>query len=287
MNDLWRIAIEDYLAGRRSPETRRAYALAIDKFGAYCAAHHITLAEATPRHIATWIASMHGITTVNTIRARLAALSAFYDWIAKHTQPPLRSDNPTRAVAWPQHQAPRRTARDRALDADQANMLIDQADTRARALLALMCVEALRCAEATSLKWNDLDGHMLIVVGKGGKRRFTTIADVTAGLVEDWRISSGATAGSDAYLFPGRNGHLSTDAAAVIVKRLGAAIGVDLSPHPLRATAITLMLQGGAALHEAQRAAGHSSPSTTERYIKQAPSTASSKTGIRRPRRDS
>ena len=67
------------------------------------------------------------------------------------------------------------------------------------------------------------------------------------------------------------------------MRDLGRAIGLDLSPHPLRASAITLMLRGGAQLHEAQRAAGHASPATTERYIKKEAPRASSKTGIRRP----
>ncbi len=226
---MWQDAIDTWIAGRRSPQTRRSYALAIDRWQTYVAAHHVTLATAGASHVASWIATLHGVVAVNSIRQRLSAISAFYDWQAKHMQPPIRSDNPTRAVAWPQRQEPRRRASDRAIDAEKATALIDQADVRGRALIALMCVEALRCAEACGLRWNDYDGRMLVVEGKGGKRRFVQIADVTADVLEEWRQES--VADTNGYIFPGRSsvGHLSTDAAYEMVRGLGRALGVDIS----------------------------------------------------------
>ncbi len=54
-----------------------------------------------------------------------------------------------------------------------------------------------------------------------------------------------------------------------LVKHYAAATGVStLSPHGLRASFITLALEGGAALHKVQYAAGHQDPRTTERYQK-------------------
>lgn len=284
MNEQWSTVVEEFIAGRRSPQTRRMYALAIEKFERFLAQHHIGLAQATPRHVAEWIQSQHGIVASNTIYARLAALSALYDHAAKHVHPSPRSDNPTRAVAWPARQTPRRKARDRALDAERATQLLEQADVRAQALIALMAIEGLRCAEAVSLRWEDCDGSILIVVGKGGKRRFLQIADTTRSILLEWALEAGRRWGDPAPMFPGSRGkaRISDRQAARIVRELGRAIGVDLSPHPLRATAISEWLAAGAQLHEAQRAAGHSSPATTEGYAIVAPPSASSKSRIGR-----
>jgi integrase len=53
-----------------------------------------------------------------------------------------------------------------------------------------------------------------------------------------------------------------------IVEDRGKAIGLKLTPHGLRASFITLALEGGAKLQQAQYAAGHADPRTTERYQK-------------------
>ena len=52
------------------------------------------------------------------------------------------------------------------------------------------------------------------------------------------------------------------------VAAYGEALAMRLTPHVLRATFITLALEGGAALHQVQYAAGHARPETTERYHK-------------------
>jgi len=146
-----------------------------------------------------------------------------------------------------------------------------------------MAIEGLRCKEVCSLSWADCDGYTLIVrSGKGGKSRFLMIADVTRALLDAWAAESRRRWGDDAPLFPGRDGVLTERQAGRIVRGRGRAIGVDLSPHPLRATAISEWLASGAQLHEAQRQAGHASPSTTEQYAVIKPPSASSKSRIGR-----
>jgi integrase len=61
--------------------------------------------------------------------------------------------------------------------------------------------------------------------------------------------------------------NLSDRAVYEVVERRCRAAGIDrIGPHALRATFVTLALEGGAALHLVQRAAGHADPRTTERY---------------------
>ena len=61
---------------------------------------------------------------------------------------------------------------------------------------------------------------------------------------------------------------LSTDTIERLVKHYGRAAGVDVTPHGLRASFVTLALEGGAKLQQVQYAAGHADPRTTERYQK-------------------
>ena len=62
---------------------------------------------------------------------------------------------------------------------------------------------------------------------------------------------------------------LSDGGIARMVKARAKAVKiVEISPHGLRATFVTLAIEGGAALHQVQYAAGHSDPRTTERYQK-------------------
>jgi len=60
MHEQWQTAIDDFLAGRRSPQTRRAYALAIARFGEHLRAHHISYGEAGPSHVAKWMIQLQG-----------------------------------------------------------------------------------------------------------------------------------------------------------------------------------------------------------------------------------
>ena len=61
---------------------------------------------------------------------------------------------------------------------------------------------------------------------------------------------------------------LSDDGIEGIVKDRATAVGIHLTPHGLRASFITLTLEGGAKLQQVQYAAGHADPRTTERYQK-------------------
>jgi len=64
---------------------------------------------------------------------------------------------------------------------------------------------------------------------------------------------------------------VTPEAIWLVVKRRVRAAGIEgkITPHSLRHTFVTLALQGGAALHKVQYAAGHADPRTTERYDRQ------------------
>ena len=149
------------------------------------------------------------------------------------------------------------------------------------ALIMLLLRTGLRRSEAAGLTLGDMgkeQGHHILTVrhGKGDKRRTAKVpVDVLRAIMAYVDATGRSEAGKTAPLFvafdkgdhPTQIG-LSDSSIERIVKKWGHSIGVDLVPHGLRASFVTLALEGGAALHDVQYAAGHADPRTTERYQK-------------------
>lgn len=163
---------------------------------------------------------------------------------------------------------------------------IDGADTaslRDRALLELLYGAGLRVSEATGLSLGDvdLDGALVRVLSKGRKERIlpvgrsvlTTMADYFDGgrgelAARNARPSRDA---ADAVFLNQRGGRLSRQGAWLILQRRGAAAGLDvttLSPHVLRHSYATHLVDGGADLRTVQELLGHARLTTTQRYTR-------------------
>ena len=149
------------------------------------------------------------------------------------------------------------------------------------ALLMLLLRTGLRRAECAALTLGDFkeqQGHSVATVqhGKGEKRRIAKVPDDVVRCIQEYLEATGRqNAAPSAPLFVGfRKGDHPTEEGISdkVIERTvaayGAMLGMKLTPHDLRATFITLALEGGAALHQVQYAAGHARPETTERYHK-------------------
>lgn len=170
----------------------------------------------------------------------------------------------------------------RALSAEEVARMKEACDPstvvgrRDRAALALMARAGLRRAELVGLDVEDfrdgLTSGTLVVRGKGSKERLVPLTNGVLDAVRDWIEVRGAEPG--ALLPPVRRGgsiawggRLTTSA---VWKRLrdiarGAGIG-DVSPHDLRRTACTALLDAGVDLGTAGKILGHASVETTKRY---------------------
>ncbi len=148
-----------------------------------------------------------------------------------------------------------------------------------RALLELLYAAGLRISEALRLDLEDLslDGAFVRVIGKGDRERLVPVGEVALDAIRAWMDGPrGGLVGQHHVapirggpLFIGRTGRrLARQQAWAIVKRAAAAAGLNdrVSPHTLRHSFATHLLEGGADLRIVQELLGHASISTTQLY---------------------
>jgi len=149
---------------------------------------------------------------------------------------------------------------------------------RDRALLEMLYATGIRISEAVGLELGDLDleDGVVRVLGKGDKERIVPVGrsacHVVSTYLGDGRLalrSARRRAGdSDAVFLNARGGRISRQACWSIVRNAGARVGLDshLSPHVLRHSCATHMLDRGADLRVVQELLGHADVATTQRY---------------------
>ncbi|MBA2718698.1 MAG: tyrosine recombinase [Chloroflexi bacterium] len=153
------------------------------------------------------------------------------------------------------------------------------ANLRARALLELLYAAGLRVSEALALDREDFsaDGGFVRVIGKGDKERLVPVGDIALDWLARW-IDEGRPAllafhhvepvrGGPLFLGD-RGGRLARQQAFAIVKTAARVAGLPaaVSPHTLRHSFATHLLEGGADLRIVQELLGHASISTTQLY---------------------
>ncbi len=155
---------------------------------------------------------------------------------------------------------------------------------RDRALLELLYGTGARISEAVGLAVDDLDRGQSVVrlAGKGGKQRIVPVGSYALRAVEDYLVRARpalAAAGRSgvrggALFLNAHGGSLSRQSAWSILREAAERAGIDaeLSPHTLRHSFATHLLQGGADLRSIQELLGHASISTTQVYTKVDPS---------------
>jgi integrase/recombinase XerC len=292
----WQRATDAFLAHLRvergcSPRTISAYTRDLEEFRACCA--DARGADPDPAgvevaDIRAFVAGLYRHNDAASIGRKLSALRTFFHFL--HGRGEV-SGNPARQVPSPR----RKKALPRALDADAAAALVEapshpDAGTatpgalRDRAMFEVLYGAGLRVSEACALDRDDIDraryggGGALLRVrrGKGGKDRLVP-------------LGSQALAALDRYLAEGRprlchpkSGH--QDLAALFLNRHGgrltprsvqrqvsrAAIltGSEATPHALRHSFATHLLDSGADLRSIQELLGHASLSSTQVYTK-------------------
>ena len=205
----------------------------------------------------------------------ISGLKSFFSYLIFED---YRTDNPMELI-----EAPRlgRKLPD-TLSIDDIDKLIAAIDLstpegeRNRAILETLYGCGLRVSEITSLKISDLffDEGFIKITGKGNKQRFVPIANATQKYIELYRNTIrnhlDISKGFEDTLFLNRRGKQLTRAMIfTIIKTLAIKINLqkNISPHTLRHSFATHLLENGADLRSIQMMLGHESITTTEIYV--------------------
>ena len=145
---------------------------------------------------------------------------------------------------------------------------------RNRAIIEVLFSCGLRVSELVNLRLSDLyrEERFVRILGKGSKERLVPISERALHEIALWetdRCHLDIKPGEEDYVFLNRRGaRLTRTMILIIVKRLAAEAGITktISPHPLRHSFATALLQGGADLRAIQAMLGHEDIGTTEIY---------------------
>jgi len=253
-----------------SPHTLRSYRSDLLEFAQHAGRGDAWgwLCGVDARAVRAYLAHLHGrgLDAV-TIARKLAALRSWFRFLVRRG---VLERNVAREVRGPR--LPRKLVS--FLPIDEAMVLMDATPpghpSRARdsAVLELLYATGLRVSELAGLDLDDLDcsERTVRVLGKGGKERIVPYGSRAAGALDAHLVCRGALRGP---LFANRRGgRLTVRSIHSIVRRRAAACGITrrVSPHTLRHTFATHLLDAGADLRMIQELLGHSRLSTTQRY---------------------
>lgn len=214
-----------------------------------------------------------------SIARKFACIRAYHRFLVAEgyalRDPTAMIDAPARAIPLP-----------RALTIEEVSKLLDAPEThdklgrRDRAVLELLYATGCRATELVDIDIHDIDFETktAIVTGKGNRQRLVPFGSYAAEAINAWlpdRLElRGAAPDLDALFLTARGNRLSRQTVWRIVARHGRTAGISpdrLSPHVLRHSAATHMVEGGADLRTVQEMLGHASLSTTQVYTKVSP----------------
>lgn len=233
------------------------------------------LEDVTDTDIHEFLATLHELGIQPRSQARiLAGLRAFFRYLRMER---VVDTDPTELV-----EAPR--VQDRLPDVltveeiDAMTAAIDPSkpeSVRNHAIIETLYGSGLRVSELVGLQISRINfsERYLLVEGKGSRQRLVPLSDTSLGLIEDYlesRLSMNVRKGDEDILFLNRRGaRLSRIMVFYIVKNLAEVAGIkkNVSPHTIRHSFATHLLEGGANLRAIQEMLGHESIATTEIYV--------------------
>jgi len=263
-----------------SPHTCRNYLRDLEQFEAFLKNSQTALSpqgeiviERVDRMaIRKYLSVLHRRNKKSSIARKLSTLRSFFRYLVREE---VISNNPAKPVSTPKGEKLLPTA----LTVDEAFRLVEapskeeqrrESELRDRALMELLYSSGIRVGELAGLNLNrvDLDLGIVKVMGKGRKERIVPVGSKAIEALRAYLEVRGTTEEESPLFINLRGGRLTARSVARFVKKYARDSGIfrRISPHSLRHTFATHLLDAGADLREIQEMLGHASLSTTQRY---------------------
>jgi integrase/recombinase XerD len=273
------LSIEKGLASN----TISAYRLDIEKFFHYLSTNQLSLEQVTPEQLSFYVAWLRGMENTefkigeSSIARNIISIRSYFTYLAKEH----KFNNPSSNFKPPKigKRLPK------ALTIDQVMSMLNIAGTdlissRDKALVELLYATGARVSELINLNTLDISivdtqaGTTTTVKlkGKGGKERIVPIGSFAVAAVNDYLVRSRPTllkvSTQKALFLNQRGGRLSRQSAWNLVAKAAERAGLSdqVTPHSMRHSFATHLLDGGADIRVVQELLGHSSVTTTQIY---------------------
>lgn len=256
--------------------TRRAYGVDLGQFVEWTTSRRLGPSEVRHRDVRRYAASLSAEGAAPaTVARKLAAIRGLLDFLVRTERV---GQNPADLVSSPKKE----DKLPRLLSAEQVRSLLEEIPARTalelrdRAMLELAYSCGLRCEEIVNLDLGALDfeTEQLRVLGKGSKERLLPVGEPAQRALRRYAERGRPALAGDRLepaLFLSKSGRRLSNSD--VTRRLAlwireAALGATVSPHALRHSFATHLLEGGADLRTIQELLGHASISTTQVYTR-------------------
>lgn len=273
--------IDDYLRYSQierglSINTINAYRQDLEEYLAFVKNEGMSSWPTEASDVEAFLARQYDLNKATSSISRLiSSMRKFYQWLARQN---IQKLNPMLEIDLPKKERRLPVA----LSRDEVDKLLEQPDTekklglRDRAILETLYATGMRVSELINLELQDLheDLGLIRVLGKGSKERLIPISPVALNWIEKYQekvrdaliLKVGQ---NDEHIFLNNRGkQLTRQAIWQMIKRYCQSAGItkDVTPHTLRHTFATHLLENGADLRVVQEILGHSDISTTQIY---------------------
>ena len=246
--------IHEWLSTFDSNTTIESYNIDIRCFSAFL--EHHELSRLRLKDVQRWFSSVKNTVT----RRSLCATRSFLKYCYNQGVTEVAEGNLGRCIIVPRTPE---IKRERLITKQQCLQAIDIATGNTRLMVKILFYLGLRISECRHLKRKDITGSKSLkfsVLGKGNKRRVVTMGPKMSAAVLPELPKSG-------YLFPGRNGCITSVGAWKRVKKVMKCVLPHASPHYFRHAFASISLQNGCDLGTVSKQLGHTNLKTTSRYM--------------------
>ena len=284
-----------------SPHTIRSYQSDLEAYMRWCARRGVDALKVTRRELRSYLGELDAARYARTtINRHISSLKGFYAWLNMRgyveVDPASVLSGPKQSKHLPhvlkQGEMERLMCVHGPYDAQGRRREQSNVDLRDQAILELMYACGSRISEVANVRIDDVDfGSGLVrLFGKGRKERIVPLHELCLEALNEYLVvARGELLGnktSDYLFISTRGNHMSADSIRRMFKKTVREAGLDesLSPHDMRHTFATDLLEGDADLRSVQEMLGHASLSTTQIYTHLSPARLKEAHAIAHPR---